>query len=56
MDDFYNKHYVRLDANGNVVKGFSDAFEEPKTGDICINETHCVAALMKLYQAKINNA
>ena len=31
------KHYIRLDGT-KVVKGFSDAFEQPKTGDICINE------------------
>lgn len=31
------KHYIRLDGI-KIIKGFSDAFEQPKTGDICINE------------------
>ena len=33
-----NKHYIRLDENNYVIKGFSDAFEEPLPTDICINE------------------
>ena len=32
----YN-HYIRLQDN-KIIKGFSSAFEQPKTGDICINE------------------
>jgi len=32
------KHYIRLDSNNNIVYGFSDAFEQPQEGDICINE------------------
>lgn len=36
MDE--NKHYIRLDSNNNVIKGFSDAFEQPLSGDVCINE------------------
>ncbi|MDF2985741.1 MAG: hypothetical protein K0R50_1251 [Eubacterium sp.] len=32
------KHYIRLDLNNNIVKGFSDDFEEPSDTDICINE------------------
>jgi hypothetical protein len=31
------KHYIRLSGN-KIVKGFSDAFESPETGDICITE------------------
>lgn len=31
------KHYIRKDANGYIIKGFSDAFEEPLETDICIN-------------------
>ena len=31
------KHYIRLDGI-KIIKGFSDAFEQPQTGDICINE------------------
>jgi len=38
MDEFYNKHYIRTDENDNIVKGFSDAFEQSQDGDICINE------------------
>ena len=33
-----NKHYVRIDENGNIIKGFSDAFEKPQEGDIVITE------------------
>lgn len=36
--DYYNKHYIRLDVNKCIVKGFSDAFEQPEDGDICINQ------------------
>lgn len=37
MFDIANKHYIRL--NGNmIIKGFSDAFEQPLETDICINE------------------
>jgi len=31
------KHYIRLDGEF-ITKGFTDAFEQPKEGDICINE------------------
>lgn len=31
------KHYIRLDGT-KIIKGFSDAFEQPQIGDICINE------------------
>lgn len=31
------KHYIRVDSRGNIIKGFSDAFEQPQVGDICIN-------------------
>lgn len=33
-----NKHYIRIDDNNHIIKGFSDAFEEPVEFDICINE------------------
>lgn len=36
--EFYNKHYIRLDDQRNIVYGFSDAFEQPQEYDICINE------------------
>lgn len=32
------KHYVRLDNVNRIIKGFSDAFEQPQDSDICINE------------------
>ena len=35
--DFY-KHFIRLDADKNIIYSFSDAFEQPQAGDICINE------------------
>jgi hypothetical protein len=33
------KWYIRLDANNNIIYGFSDAFEQPLSTDICINES-----------------
>jgi hypothetical protein len=38
MTDMYNKHFIRLDENNNIIRGFSDAFEQALEGDICINE------------------
>lgn len=32
-----NKHYIRLN-NNVIIKGFSDAFENPQESDICITE------------------
>lgn len=32
------KHYIRLDEQNRVVKGFSTAFEEPLETDICVCE------------------
>lgn len=29
-------HYIRLDSQNRVIAGFSDAFETPQPGDICI--------------------
>lgn len=34
-----NKHYIRLDQENNIIKGFSDAFEEPQKNDVCICES-----------------
>jgi hypothetical protein len=31
----YN-HYIRIDANNIVIHRFSDAFEQPQDGDICV--------------------
>ena len=40
MEDmnFYNKHYIAVDAENRIVDGFSDAFREPTEEHICINE------------------
>jgi hypothetical protein len=38
MDKLHNKHYVRTDAEKRIIRGFSDSFEQPQDGDICINE------------------
>ena len=38
MDVFYNKLYIRIDDINNIIRGFSDAFEQPLGSDICINE------------------
>jgi len=32
------KHYIRKNENGDVIHGFSDKFEKPIQGDLCINE------------------
>jgi hypothetical protein len=32
MDGY--RHFIRTDTNGIVVKGFTDAFEQPQTGDL----------------------
>lgn len=36
--DIYNKHYIRIDARNRIIHGFSDAFEQPRDGDICVDE------------------
>lgn len=36
--NFYNKHYIGTGTQGRIISGFSDAFEAPQDGDICINE------------------
>lgn len=33
-----SKHYIRLNENNLIIKGFSDDFEQPLDTDICINE------------------
>ena len=32
------KHYIRVDENSFIIKGFSDLFEAPLEEDICIDE------------------
>lgn len=36
----YNKIYARADGAGTVIRIFSEAFEQPQEGDICIDETN----------------
>lgn len=31
--------YIRVDLNNNIIKGFSDVFEAPIEGDICIDDS-----------------
>ena len=38
MESHNYTHYVRLDGDGNIVYGFSDAFEEAREGDVAICE------------------
>jgi hypothetical protein len=33
-----SKHYIRLDNQNRIIKGFSDEFEQPLIADVCINE------------------
>ncbi len=33
-----SRHYIRLDTNNNIIKGFSTDFEQQIQTDICINE------------------
>ena len=33
-----SKHYIRIDNNRIITKGFSTDFEKPQENDICINE------------------
>ena len=32
------KHYIRINEQNAIIKGFSSDFEQPQEGDICINE------------------
>lgn len=32
------KHYIAIDEAGRILRGFSDDFEQPTDGAICINE------------------
>ncbi|MBR2132914.1 MAG: hypothetical protein IJ955_10360, partial [Oscillospiraceae bacterium] len=34
----HNRHYIKADAQGRIMDGFSDAFRKPSGTDICINE------------------
>lgn len=53
MQEFYNKHYIRLDDASRITAGFSDAFEQPELGDICINEQ--AGYQFRLYEAGEEN-
>jgi hypothetical protein len=37
-EDIMAKHYIRIDSELNIIKGFSDDFEYPLSTDICIEE------------------
>jgi len=37
MDNFY-KHYIRLNENNQVIKAFSEAFEQPEAADILLTD------------------
>lgn len=37
MEDFYYKHYITVDKDNIVIDGFSNAFKNPQSTDICIN-------------------
>ncbi|ASA20953.1 hypothetical protein [Paenibacillus donghaensis] len=32
------KHYIRVDTDDNVIRAFSDAFEQPQPGDLLVTE------------------
>lgn len=36
--DTLNKHYIRTDSNGYIIKSFSDAFEQPLPTDTFIED------------------
>ena len=36
-EQFFNKHYIRIDSNNLIIAGFSDAFQQPQPTDILIN-------------------
>ena len=40
MDEYYNKHYICVDASGSIIDGWSDGPhpEKDTTDAICINE------------------
>ena len=37
MDNFFNKHYIGIDSQKNIIAGFSDAFQQPEPTDILIS-------------------
>jgi len=45
-----NKHYIRVDENSFVIKAFSDAFEQPIEGDICVDVDCCRHYNLDLYR------
>ena len=38
FEPFYNQHFIELDARGNIIKGWSDAFAPATENAICINK------------------
>jgi len=37
IEQLFNKHYIRLNIDKSIIKGFSDASEQPQPDDILIN-------------------
>lgn len=37
FEPFYNQHFIEVDENGNIIKGWSDAFAPATENAICIN-------------------
>ena len=38
METIFNKHFIRIRDDGAIIRGFSDAFEQPEPTDILIND------------------
>lgn len=38
FEPVYNRHFIEVDENGNITKGWSDAFAPATENAICINE------------------
>jgi hypothetical protein len=49
------KHYIRLDSNNNIIKGFTTAFEQPLDADICISGDEDWGRHFKLEQSGKEN-
>ena len=37
-EQYFNHHYIRINADNNIITGFSDAFQQPQESDILIND------------------
>lgn len=45
-----SKHYIRVNGNKEITKAFSDFYEKPETGDICIEENESTDWGMNLHE------